>query len=145
MEKGCRGWKRITLLPELYCMGEPTLFIDFLTKRSEPFPWLAPPGQLQWRIQGRAPRAPPYFSTKMRPEGPKKIFWETAPPPPHLRVWMTPPPLPLSEGLDPPLNSFKMKKSRECTGAGLDNQTFSIGYWLRQRGQCFAHVNARLS
>ena len=35
---------------------------------------------------------PPYFSTKMRPEGPKKIFLETAPP--------------LSQGLDdrpPPL------------------------------------------
>ena len=28
---------------------------------------------------------PPYFSTKMRPEGPKKCFWETWPPP-YLRV-----------------------------------------------------------
>ena len=45
---------RITLLPERHCMGEPILFIDFLTKRSEPFTWLAPPDQLQWRIQGRA-------------------------------------------------------------------------------------------
>ena len=44
----------------------------------------------QWRIQGRGPGggAPPYFSTKMRPEGPKKIFLETAPPPPppYLKV-----------------------------------------------------------
>ena len=23
---------------------------------------------------------PPYFWTKLRPEGPKKVFWETAPP-----------------------------------------------------------------
>ena len=38
---------------------------------------------------------PPYFWTKLRPKGLKKIFWETAPPP-YLRVWMTslpPPPL----------------------------------------------------
>ena len=44
---------------------------------------------------------PPYFSIKMRPEGPKKVFWRPAP----LLisgVWMTLP-LPLSEGLDPPL------------------------------------------
>ena len=49
----------------------------------------------------------------MRPEGPKKFFWETVSPPPNLRVWMTaaPPylrvwmtaPPPLSEGLDPQL------------------------------------------
>ena len=51
----------------------------------------------------------------MRPEGPKKFFWETVSPPPNLRVWMTAPlpylrvwmtaPL-LSQGLDdrPPLS-----------------------------------------
>ena len=33
--------------------------------------------------------ASPYFWTKLRPEGPKKFFWETGPPP-YLRVWMTP-------------------------------------------------------
>ena len=39
---------------------------------------------------------PPYFWTKLRPEGPKKVFWETAPPPaPHL----------ISQGLDPALIS----------------------------------------
>ena len=56
---------RITLLPKLHCMGEPTQFIDFLTKRSEPFTWLSPPGQLQWRIQGRGPgslQTPPPLS-----------------------------------------------------------------------------------
>ena len=37
-------------------------------------------------------KAPPYFWTKLRPEGPKKIFWETASPPP-----------PLSQDLDPVL------------------------------------------
>ena len=38
---------------------------------------------------------PPYLSTKMRPEGPKKNFWETRPPPPphppslpYLKVWI---------------------------------------------------------
>ena len=40
--------------------------------------------------RGRAP--PPYFSTKMRPEGPKKILGRRLLP--YLRVWMTPPPPP---------------------------------------------------
>ena len=51
----------------------------------------------------------------MRPEGPKKFFWETVPPPPNLRVWMIAPlpylrvwmtAPPLSQGLDdrPPLS-----------------------------------------
>ena len=66
----------------------------------------------------------------MRPEGPKKCFWETVPPPPpnlrvwmtaplpYLRVWMTAPLLsqglddrpPLSQGLDdrPPLPYLKV-------------------------------------
>ena len=74
----------------------------------------------QWHIQGRGPGgpAPPYFWTKLWPEGPKKSFfrpphtnnlrvWMTGPPlseglddraPPYLKVWMTGPPL--SEGLD---------------------------------------------
>ena len=36
------------------------------------------------------PGPPPYFSTKMRPKGPKKIVLETAPPPPppYLKVWI---------------------------------------------------------
>ena len=42
---------------------------------------------------------PSYFQTKLRPEGPKKIFSRVAPP--YLRVWMTAPRL--SKGLDPPL------------------------------------------
>ena len=33
----------------------------------------------------------PYFWTKLRPEGPKKIF-PRPPPPSYLRVWMTAPP-----------------------------------------------------
>ena len=55
--------------------------------------------------EGQGVPAPPYFSTKMRPIGPKKFFLETGPPS-YLRVWMTRPPQPLpplSEGLDSPL------------------------------------------
>ena len=59
---------------------------------------------LQWQIQGgaRGPRSP-YFSTKLRPEGPKFFFLtgQPRPPPPYLRVWMTGPPI--SQGLDPAL------------------------------------------
>ena len=46
----------------------------------------------QWRIRGACP-PPPYFSSKMRPKGRKKVCLETSPPP-SLRVWMTatPPP-----------------------------------------------------
>ena len=46
------------------------------------------------------PPAPPYFSTKMRPEGRKKKFFGARPPPPYLRVWMTdnPPPPPTRSG-----------------------------------------------
>ena len=58
----------------------------------------------QWRIQGRGPSGlpPPYFSTKMRPEGPKNIFLETAPPHPYLSLWMTaPPPLIWRSGFAP--------------------------------------------
>ena len=48
------------------------------------------------------PGSHPYFSTKMRPEVPKKCF-SRPPPPPFLRVWMTAPPHLLSQGLDPAL------------------------------------------
>ena len=46
---------------------------------------------VQWRIQGRGPEGPPppppYFETKLRPEGPKKNCFETAPaPPPRLFI-----------------------------------------------------------
>ena len=46
---------------------------------------------------------PPYYLTRLRPKGPKKIILETAPPP-YLRVWMTGPP--------PYLNVW----IRNCTG-----------------------------
>ena len=54
-----------------------------------------------WQIQGRGSvgPVPPYFETKMMPEGPKKHFFEAAPPP-YLRVCMpvpTPPPPTLSD------------------------------------------------
>lgn len=34
--------------------------------------------QLQWQIQGRASPPPPYFYTKLRPEGTKKNIFATA-------------------------------------------------------------------
>ena len=60
-------------------------------------------GNEQCRIQGRGPegRDPLFF----RPEGPRKFFFETAPPPfsQGLDDRRSPPPPTLSEGLDPPL------------------------------------------
>ena len=50
----------------------------------------------QWRIQ-RSPPAP-YFTTKLRPEGPKNIFWRPHPSSPFLKVWMTGLPLLWSSG-----------------------------------------------
>ena len=50
---------------------------------------------------GRGAR-PTYFKSKLRPEGPNKIFWRP-PPPPFLRVWMTGPLSPPPQGLDPAL------------------------------------------
>ena len=46
--------------------------------------------------EGPGGPAPPYYSAKMRPVGPKKNILENAPPPPppppYLGVWMTGPP-----------------------------------------------------
>jgi len=49
----------------------------------------------QWRTQGRGlgGLGPPYFGTKLRPEGPKHFLGRPPPPPPP----------PLSQGLDPAL------------------------------------------
>ena len=61
----------------------------------------------QW-IQGRGLGTPPYFYSKLRPEGPNKIFFGDWTPILYLIVWMTappPPPLFLTEGLDPPLHA----------------------------------------
>ena len=64
-------------------------------------------GEGQWRIQGRGPSGPPppsrpYFSIKMRPEGPKKIFLETGPPSLSQGSGWPPPPL----SIYPPLVSW---------------------------------------
>jgi len=52
---------------------------------------------------------PPWFWTKIRPEGLKKIFLRPVPPPLSQGLDDRPPP-PLSEGLDPPLNWYKTSK-----------------------------------
>ena len=81
-----------------------------LLRRSKAFQWrqnrfeilqhIKISGEGQWRIQGSGP-SPPNFLMKMRPEEPKKIFWETGPP--SLSQGLDEPPVPLTEGLDPPL------------------------------------------
>ena len=61
----------------------------------------------QWHIQGRGPGGPPYFSTKMRLEGPKKIFWRPHPPPPISGSGWPDSPL-IFKGLDrPPIGDQK--------------------------------------
>ena len=52
------------------------------------------------RGRGARPPLPPYFYTKLRPKGLKKFFFETRPP---LSQGLDDRALPLSEGLDPPL------------------------------------------
>ena len=44
------------------------------------------------RGEGPGGPRPPYFQTKLRPEGSKKFFGDLPPPPPYQRVWMTAPP-----------------------------------------------------
>ena len=62
--------------------------------------------------------ASPYFWTKLRPEVPKKFFWETAPLP-YLRVWMTAPPPPRSQGVDPALVYYRvLPRKREFIPRG---------------------------
>ena len=50
--------------------------------------------------EGPGGPGPPYFETKLRPQGPKKFFGD---PPPLIPGSGRPPPSRLSEGLDPPL------------------------------------------
>ena len=54
---------------------------------------------------GEGPGPPPYFWTKLRPEGLNKILFKTAPSPLSQGLNDRPAPLPpLSEGLDPRLD-----------------------------------------
>ena len=71
--------------------------------------------------EGPGEHAPPYFSTKMRPEGPKKMFLETA--------------APLSQGLDdrPPLPPPLIWRSGSATELGQDEKKQRMhGRWFRQ-------------
>ena len=73
---------------------------------------VADPGEGLWR-------PPPNFYTKLRPQGPKK-FWGVTAPPPYLRVWMNPPPPP-SQSLDLTLFHTYLKKLSRKTIAILDH------------------------
>ena len=72
-----------------------------------------------FREVARGTWASPYFWTKLRPEGPKKFFWETAPLP-YLGVWMTPPPPPPPfQGLHPALVYYRvLPRKREFIPRG---------------------------
>ena len=64
---------------------------------------------IQWRIQGRGSGgpAPPYFQTKLRPEGSKKFFGDLPPPPtPPLSKRLDDRSPFLSQGLDDPALLF---------------------------------------
>ena len=86
---------------------------------------------IQRRIQGRA-SPPPYFSTKMTPEGSKKIFWRPPPTPTYLRVWMTAPP-PLLIWCSGSATVIKNREELEhsATQHHEDNRTDSLALlWL---------------
>ena len=51
---------------------------------------------------------PPFFLAKMRPEGPKKIFLETSPPPPLSQG--------LAQGLDDRARPYLKVWMRHCMG-----------------------------
>lgn len=78
------------------------LFVTFSAERMGQDLWVAADPATRGSGRSREVPHPPYFWTKMRPEGPKQIFGGRLPPPfPYLRVWMTTTPPPLSQGLDP--------------------------------------------
>ena len=60
--------------------------------------------------EGPGGPGPPYFYTKLRPDGPKKIFLRLSPPP-YLRIWMTTPP-PLFQGQNH--RSFMWTEALSC-------------------------------
>ena len=67
--------------------GGLSLFFTFQNER----PATNKSARSQGRSRARGTSPLPYFWTKLRPEGPKKLFLEDAPPP-YLRVWITDPP-----------------------------------------------------
>ena len=80
----------------IMCQSWGGFHLSQLTGRSIP---------IQWRIQGRDPRgAPPLFLDQAESRRAENLFFETAPHPhPYVGVLMTG--APLSESLDPPLQS----------------------------------------
>ena len=58
----------------------------------------------------------------MRPEGPKKFFWETVPPPPNLRVWMTAPLPHLRVWMTAPLPYLRVWMTAPLLSQGLDDR-----------------------
>ena len=94
--------------------------------------------QGQWRIQGRGwgTQGLPYFWTKLRPEGMRKISFKTVPPS-YLRVACPPPSrppppppqhTPLSEGLD---LTLKGSRNRDSTVGRNYEWNLSISGHLR--------------
>ena len=89
----------------------------------------------RWRIQERGPGGPspppPYFWTKVRPEGPKSFFFffqDRAPPAPS----------PLSEGLEPPLDTIYKTKQHRYLCRGPERATnFPLEYTLSDQYTIF--------
>lgn len=84
------------------------------------------------------PAPNPYFKTKVRPEGSKKLFLETAPP-------ATPPPPSLSKGLEetnpPPLQvSWSIVKIAEHYKQLLDKVFVISG---QAQGKCYHSTEGR--
>ena len=80
--------------------------------------------------EGPGGPAPPYFSPKMRPEGPKKYLGDT-PPPLSQALDDPPPPSPLSEGLNPPLYLYQVV--RDAKSHARLKELSLAGYIVVQR------------
>ena len=65
--------------------------------------------------EGLGGPGPPYFYTKLRPEGPKKMFFWDRPPLFSESGWPDPSPPPLSEGLVPPLKTTDYSETEKVT------------------------------
>ena len=103
----------------VYCSCSLVSKIYQIYHRSSLFPSQYTSGGSRGWAGGPVP--PSYFLTKMRPEGPKKIFLETDPP--------DPPPPPSSEGLDLPLQHTIYQPHFQVNIHQIDCTSSKFGQW----------------